>query len=73
MTDTVTITRRDAHAIQSLLDHLNEWIESLVEGHSVPGKPLESDEAFRLSRDLRVRRRSEQLLIALDTALEQAS
>ena len=45
MTDTVTITRRDAHAIQSLLDHLNEWIESLVEGHSVPGKPLESDEA----------------------------
>lgn len=65
----VLILRRDALAIQSLLDCLNANIEALVDCHSVAGE-LDARERFRLRRDIRMRCRSERLLIALDEALD---
>lgn len=71
------LNRRDMRVLQALLDTLNGHIEASIESVTVgdalypPPYATDRDEVETVRRDRRLRRRSEDLLIRIDAALDE--
>ncbi|HEX4275799.1 MAG TPA: hypothetical protein VHZ74_10610 [Bryobacteraceae bacterium] len=69
------LNHREMRMLQALLDKLNEHIEASIESVTIgdalypPAYATDRNEVEAVRRDRRLRRRSEDLLIRIDTAL----
>lgn len=69
----VAFNERESRVLIALLDLLNEHIEAEADACMMVGESFPRPETNSLYRDLRLRRRSEELLIRLCDALDRSA